>query len=127
MLPNFILPETTINDKGSGEPLALEDVAGETLVLTLGITDIVEQQSLDVSILGSEDGENWGEKPVRVFPQKFYRGVYGLLLDLSAHPGVKYLKADWKTERWGVGSSTPMFRFYVFAETLEQSAARKTA
>lgn len=127
MLPNFILPETTINDKGLGEPLALGDAAGKMLVLTLGITDIVEQESLDVAILGSQDGETWGEKPVRVFPQKFYRGVYHLLLDLGAHPDVKFLKAEWKTERWGVGSATPMFRFYVFAETLEQSAARKTA
>ena len=81
---------------------------------------IVEQESLDVSIWGSADGKEWGAKPLIAFPQKFYVGVYTILLDLSAHPEVRYLQARWQVARWGVGSTKPMFTFYVFAEELAQ-------
>jgi len=42
-------------------------------LLTLAITNIIEQESLDVSIFGSADGATWDPKPVAAFPQKFYR------------------------------------------------------
>ncbi len=99
--------------------------AGSMVLLTLGIVDIVEQESLDVTISGSADGETWGDKPLREFPQKFYAGTYQILMDLSAHAEVKFLRAEWKVARWGVGEQTPMFKFYVFAEPFEE--ASKTA
>ena len=115
MLPGFLLPETTVNQNGSGEPFAIGADGGMAL-LSLGITGIVEQQSLDVEILGSPDGEEWLEKPLRYFPQKFYTGVWQILCDLDASPDVRFLKVGYRVARWGVGSQTPSFKFYVFAE-----------
>ena len=74
MLPEFITAETVVDANGTSEAIDLGDAAGRMLLLTLGITDIVEQESLDVLIWGSADGEEWGEDPLRVFPQKFYSG-----------------------------------------------------
>ena len=120
MLPAFIVPEQTIDAKGAGEAIDIGDAAGQTL-LTLGVLDVVEQESLDVSLSGSADGEEWG--PLRAFPQKFYPGTSWILLDLSGHADVKYLRAEWNVNRWGVGSLTPMFKLYVHAEKFEESAA----
>ncbi len=127
MLPAFVLPETTVNENAAGPALELGQAAGQVLVLTLGILDVVEQESLDLSLEGSTDGEDWGEAPVRAFLQKFYAGTYSILVDLSAHPDIKYLRANWTVNRWGVGSLTPMFKFYVFAEVFEETASAKTA
>ena len=123
MLPAFIIPEQTIDAIGNGEDVELGDAAGQMLLLTLGVTDIVEQESLDISVFGSADGEEWGENKLRAFPQKFYRGTSSILFDLSQHADVKFLRVDWTVHRWGVGSKTPMFKFYVFAEKFEESAA----
>ena len=81
------------------------------------------RKALDLSISGSADGEEWSAKPIRAFPQKFYQGTSWILLDLSGHSDVKYLRAEWIVNRWGVGSTTPMFKFYVHAEKFEESAA----
>ena len=118
MRAGFLLPETTVQESGSGEPFEIGP-GGGTAVLSLGITEVLEQQSLDVSVLGSADGEEWVEEPLRTFPQKFYTGVWQLLCDLDGSPDVRYLKIDYKVGRWGVGSPTPRFRFYVFAEPLQ--------
>ena len=118
MIPSFLFPETTVSESGTGEPVEVGTGNG-TVVLALGVTEILEQQSLDVRILGSADGEEWGEEPVRAFPQKFYQGVWQILCDLDATPDVRFLKVDYKVARWGVGSPKPQFKFYVFAEPLE--------
>jgi hypothetical protein len=121
MQSQFLVPETTVTEKGTGEPIQLDDSAGNMLLLTLGITDIVEQEALDISVQGSANGQEWIEKPVRVFPQKFYRGTYSILFNRAAHPDVKFLRAEWNVQRWGVGSQTPMFRFYIFTEPFRES------
>ena len=121
-MPNhFLVAETKVEADGSGPALELGSAAGKTLLLTLGITKIVEQESLDVAIWGSPDGNDWGAKPLAAFPQKFYAGAYTLLVDLSANPAARYLQARWQVNRWGVGSKTPMFVFYVFAEAVSQA------
>ena len=121
MPDSFLVPETKVEANGAGPALEIGSSAGKTLLLTLGITKIVEQESLDASIWGSVDGNDWGAKPLGAFPQKFYAGTYTLLLDLSAKPEVKYLQARWQVSRWGVGSTTPMFQFYVFAEPVSEA------
>lgn len=118
MLPGFLFPEATIEESGAGEPFEVGSDNG-MLLLSLGITEIVEQQSLDVDILGSADGEEWAAEPVRSFPQKFYNGVSELLCDLGAAPDVRFLKVRYKVARWGVGPQVPRFRFYVFADRFE--------
>ena len=94
---------------------------GKRLEITLGITRIIEQESLDVSVWGSADGTEWGAKPLLAFPQKFYCGTYQAVLDLTRLPDVKVLRAQWKVNRWGRGEPKPLFGFYLFAQELAES------
>ncbi|MGQ9632758.1 MAG: hypothetical protein ACUVXB_00775 [Bryobacteraceae bacterium] len=128
MLLAFLVPETVVREDGAGPVLDLGPSQGKPLRLTLGITRIVEQESLELSVWGSPDQENWGAKPLAVFPQKFYCGVYSMPLDLESHPELRYLRAQWKVNRWGRGPKAPLFGFYVVAEeTAQSTAAAQTA
>ena len=127
MLPEFLLEETTVREAGTGPVISLGDQAGEALILTLGITRIIEQESLDVSILGSADGADWGAKPVTAFPQKFYCGTYQIFCDLTARPELKYLRAKWAVNRWGKGDPKPRFSLYLFAQACQGELVRATA
>lgn len=122
MLPKFLVPETVARENGSGPEVELGRGSGKQLLLTLGITRIVEQESLDIEIWGSADRTNWGDKPMLRFPQKFYCGTYSMLLNLTNHPEVKYLRVEYKLNRWGRGDGTPLFGFYVFAQEAAQPA-----
>jgi hypothetical protein len=127
MLPTFLLEEQVVRQDSAGPVIDLGDNAPSFLYLTLGITRIIEQESLDLSIWASPDGTNWGDKPVVAFPQKFYCGVYTLLLDLTAHSEARYLRAQWKVSRWGRGEPTPLFEMYVFAQTADMSVSSLAA
>jgi hypothetical protein len=118
MLPEFLVAETTVREAGTGPATALNQQSGVTLVLTLGITRIIEQESIDLSIWGSADGTDWGAKPVVTFPQKFYCGTYQIILDLSDQPNVKFLRAKWAVNRWGKGDLKPVFTIYLFAQPM---------
>jgi len=119
MLPQFILPEITVREAGTGPEIPLGDHQGNCLVLTLGITRIIEQESIDLSIWGSADGTDWGTKPLVAFPQKFYCGTYQLILDLSDRPEITQVRVKWTVNRWGKGSPKPMFGIYVFAQVMQ--------
>jgi len=123
MLPEFLLPETTVREAGTGPDICLGTEQGGTLILTLGITRIIEQESIDISIWGSADGADWGTKPVVSFPQKFYCGTYQILLDLTDHPDIKYLRAKWQMNRWGKGEPKPLFTVYLFVQQMERRLA----
>ena len=120
MLPEFLVAETTVREAGTGPVMALGEQSGGMLVLTLGITRIIEQESIDLSIWGSADGTDWGTKPVTTFPQKFYCGTYQIILDLTDHPQTKFLRAKWGLNRWGKGELKPLFTIYLFAQSLKQ-------
>jgi hypothetical protein len=120
MLPQFLLPETTVREAGTGPDINLGDRAPGTLILTLGITRIIEQESIDVSIWGSADGADWGAKALISFPQKFYCGTYQILFDLAERPGVKYLRTKWQVNRWGKGDPKPLFSIYLFVQSMQQ-------
>ncbi len=94
MLPEFLLTETTVREAGTGPAVVLGEQKGGTLVLTLGITRIIEQESIDLSIWGSADGTDWGTKPVASFPQKFYCGTYQIIADLSERSDVSFLRVQ---------------------------------
>ena len=114
MLDTFLVPEKTVaTAKGDGPAIDLSGAANRVFLLSLHITNIIEQESLDVTIYGSPDGNTWPSKPLASFPQKFYRGEHPLLLDLAPHPEVKFVRAHWEVSRWGRGSETPMFEFHV--------------
>ena len=114
MVDTFLVPQaTTVTGKGDGPSVDVGGASSRVFLLHLNITDIVEQESLDLSIFGSPDGNTWGAKPVASFPQKFYRGEHPLLLHLAGQPEVKFLRAHWEVHRWGRGPATPMFQFHV--------------
>jgi hypothetical protein len=114
MIDTFLVAEKTgVNAKGDGAAIDVSSAGNRVFLLNLHITEIVEQESLDVSIQGSDDGGTWNPKPLTNFPQKFYRGQHPLLLDLSAQPNIKFVRAHWEVARWGRGSEIPMFEFSV--------------
>ena len=128
MIDAYLVPEkTTVTAKGDGAPVEVSAAAGSTLLATLRITRIVEQESLDVSLWGSADGAAWGPKALASFPQKFYAGEHPLLLDLSAHPEVKFLRAHWEVNRWGRGPDTPMFEFEVALKQVPKEVLTEAA
>jgi len=122
-----LIPEkTVVRDKGDSQAIDVSSAAGKVLLLTLNITDVIEQQSVDVSIWGSPDATTWGEKPLLSFPQKFYRGEHPLLLDLSKHSGVKFLRAQWRVERWGRHADGPRFELQLRGREVPQEVLAET-
>lgn len=115
MLPAFLVPETKVRESGVSSALDLSAPRPQAIFLTLGITHILEQQSLDVCINGSVDGEHWDSRPLLAFSQKFYCGTYQMLLDLDTRPEIRFLRAQWRVNRWGRGDQ-PLFGFYLHAE-----------
>jgi hypothetical protein len=111
MLPQFLLPETVARQDGTGAEVTCDD---KVLHLTLGITRIIAQENLDVSVWGSADGEDW--RLLAAFPPKFYCGNYSLYLDLTRHPDVRFLRAQWKMGVWARDGRAPLFGFYLRAE-----------
>jgi hypothetical protein len=126
MIDAFLVAEkTVVNAKGDGPAMDVSSATGRVFLLTLEITKIIEQESLEVSIHGSADGAEWGAKAVVAFPQKFYCGQSPLLLDLTAHPDVKFVRAHWEVGRWGRGTETPMFEFGVKLKEIPADVLRE--
>ena len=114
MIDTFLVPEKTlVNAKGDGPAVDLTRAVNRVFLLNLEITKIIEQESLEVSVYGSVDGATWSAKPIVSFPQKFYCEQAPMLLDLKAHPDVKWVRAHWEVARWGRGTETPMFEFSI--------------
>src|ERR1700740_608237 len=110
---NWVPAGTTASKNGDGPAVGVSGATTRVFLVTLAITKIIEQESLDVSIYGSADGATWSPKSIAAFPQKFYCEDSPLLLDLNAHPDVKFVRAHWEVARWGRGTETPMFEFGV--------------
>jgi hypothetical protein len=111
IVTDLVSEKTIVTAKGDGAAVDVSAAAGHAFLLTLDITRIIEQESLEIIISGSADGTAWDPKPVATFPQKFYCGQYPFLLDLTEHSSVKFLRAHWEVARWGRGTETPMFEF----------------
>ena len=94
---------------GDGASFDISASSTRTFLCRLTISDQIEQESLDVSIWGSSDGENWDSKPLLKLPQQFYRGTTKLVLDVSLRPEVKFIRARWELSRWGRVAPAPMF------------------
>ena len=111
MLDAFLVPEKTIAT-AKGDSAAVDvSAANPVFLVTLSITEVVEQESLEVTLFTSADGATWEPKPAASFPQRFYIGEFPLLVDLSAVANAKFLRAHWEVSRWGRGSTTPKFEF----------------
>lgn len=112
MFETYLVPDNTVaTAKGDGPVIDISSAKNRTFLLMFSITDVVEQESIDLTVWGSRDEKEWGSKPLASYPQQFYRGEYPLLLELTGEPDVKYLRAHWEVNRWGRGSETPMFNF----------------
>src|ERR1700722_4659812 len=111
MLRNFLLPESIARADGVGPEIDLGSKRGKLLVLTFGITRILEQESLEITVCGSPDGEKWDSMPLAKFPPKFYCGLYSILLNLGSRTDVRFLRIQWKVSRWSKRESLPMLGF----------------
>ena len=99
----------SLTTNGDGEPVDISGSSTRTFLGLLTITEQLEQESLDVSICGSADGQDFGKKPLLKLPQQFYIGVTKMVLDVSLRPEVRFLRAKWEVNRWGRVSPLPMF------------------
>lgn len=124
---SLVAPHTTVSAKGDGQAVDVSGASGRVFLLTLAITKIIEQESLDVSVYGSSDGATWSPKSIAAFRQEFYCGEFPLLLDLTAHPDVKFVRAHWEVARWGRGTETPMFEFGVSMKEVPPDILREVA
>jgi hypothetical protein len=128
MIDTFLVPEkTVITAKGDGAAVDVSGAGNRVFLATLYITNIIEQEALDISIYGSADGATWSPKPIVSFPQKFYRGESPMLLDLTQHADIKIVRAHWEASRWGRGTETPMFEFHVTLKEVSPQVLREAA
>ena len=125
MIDTTLVPKTVVNAKGDGPSVDLSVAAHRVFLVTLQITNIIEQESLDVSVYGSADGVSWSPKPIVSFPQKFYRGQQPLLLDLTQNADLKFVRAHWDTNRWGRGTEVPMFEFQLMIKEVPPDVLRE--
>jgi hypothetical protein len=105
----LIPADTRMEANGDGAAFDISTIASRTFFCCLTVTDQIEQESLEVSIWGSADGETWPKKPLLKLPQQFYRGTTKMVLDLSLRPEMKFIRARWDLNRWGRVAPTPMF------------------
>jgi hypothetical protein len=105
----LIQQDARLEANGDGASFDISASATRTFLCRLTVTDQIEQESLDVSIWGSGDGQTWSKKPLLMLPQQFYRGTTKMILDLSLRPDTKFIRARWELFRWGRVAPTPMF------------------
>ena len=110
MLDIFLLPEkTVVTAKGDSEALDVSAASNPVFLVTLSVNEVVEQESIEIGLFTSADGTTWEAKPAGTLAQKFYVGEYPLLVDLTATPNAKFVRAHWDVNRWGRGPTTPRF------------------
>lgn len=110
MLESVLIPaDTVLTAKGDSPAVSLQAAENRAFLLTLNITEAVEQEYLELWLQGSSDGTTWGATPLATLPQRFYPGEYPTLVDLSADTTPQYLRVHWELSRWGRGDLTPRF------------------
>jgi hypothetical protein len=100
---------TRLESSGNGSSVDVSSSQTRTFLCCLTVTEQIEQESLDVSIWGSADSQDFGKRPLLKIPQQFYSGTTKMVLDISARAEVKFLRAKWELNRWGRVAPTPMF------------------
>src|SRR5579871_1033203 len=106
---DLIAPATLLQENGHGEAVDVRASATRTFYCSMLIREQIEQESVDVAIWGSADGENWGTQPLLKLPQQFYRGETRAVLELTLVPEVNFIRAAWDLNRWGRVAPLPMF------------------
>jgi len=120
MVPAYLLPETVAHQDGMG-PVVELDSSSPAWLLTLRISRILEQECLEVTLSGSPDQQHW--LPLVKFPRKYYCGTYSHWLDLAQHPGVNYVRVEWKMTRWGPAGNGTLSAFGVTGQPVRALVA----
>jgi hypothetical protein len=105
LIPN----DTLVKENGFGAAVDIRTSQTRTFFCVMNVTDQIEQESVDVSIWGSTDGQNWGTHPVLKLPQQFYRAETRAVLDLTLVPEINFVRGGWDLNRWGRVAPLPMF------------------
>ena len=111
----LIPPGTVAESSADGAAVEVSPSGPRLFVLDLVVSQVIEQESLELSIWGSPDGQDWGKMPLLKFPQQFYRGTARMALDLAERPEVRFIRARWELNRWGRGVPSPRFTFGLLA------------
>jgi hypothetical protein len=106
---DLIPPGTRLTANGEGQSYEIAASETRTFICSMFISDQIEQESVDISVWGSADGQTWGKMPLLKMPQRFYRGETRQVLDLTLKPEVRFLRAKWDLVRWGRVAPLPMF------------------
>ena len=106
---SLIPSNTRLESNGDGQSFDISSSETRTFLCRLTVTEQLEQESLDVSLWGSADGQDFGKKPLLKIPQQFYCGTTKMVLDISFRTEVRFLRAKWEVNRWGRVAPTPMF------------------
>ena len=122
---DLIPPDTRLTANGEGQPYEIAASGTRTFLCSMFIEDQIEQESVDISVWGSADGQDWGKLPLLKMPQRFYRGETRQVLDLTLKPEVRFLRAKWDLARWGRG--TPHATFVLGFHLTEIPAFVQTA
>lgn len=86
-----IVPEELFRGNGYSPAVALGELQGKSIQLTLSITRMMEEQTLEVLIWGSADGSQWMDRPLVTLPHRHYCGDYTYTVELSRHPVTLYV------------------------------------
>jgi hypothetical protein len=122
---HLVPPATTITTKGDSQPVDISQAGSRIFLATLAVTSVIEQESIELSVFVSKDGTAWETKPTASLPQKFYPGEYPMLVDLTALPEAKFVRAHWEVVRWGRGTTTPKFEIAVRLREVSPEALRE--
>jgi hypothetical protein len=106
---DLIPANTRVQENGHAEAVDIRAGQTRTFFCIMVIQDQIEQESIDVSIWGSADGENWGTQPLLRLPQQFYKGETRAVLELTLVPEVNFIRPQWDLNRWGRVAPLPMF------------------
>jgi len=106
---DLISQGTLLQENGRGEAVDVRSSSTRTFFCVMLIREQIEQESVDVSIWGSAEGENWGKQPLLKLPQQFYRGETRAVLELNLVPEINFIRAGWELNRWGRVAPLPMF------------------
>jgi hypothetical protein len=105
-----LIPQgTVVKENGYGPAIDIRASQTRTFFCIMEILDQIEQESVNVSIWGSADGETWSAQPILKLPQQFYRGETRAVLDLTLVPEFSFIRAGWELNRWGRVAPLPMF------------------
>jgi hypothetical protein len=115
---------TLLQENGHGDAVDVRSFATRTFYCVMNISEQIEQESVDVSIWGSADGENWGTHPILKLPQQFYKGETRAVLDLTMVPAVNFIRSAWDLNRWGRVAPLPMFVLGLRLEEIPAMPAR---